>query len=54
MNSQIQPIPIAVTPKSTNELLDWIDELDPEVKAIATTVMMMTWNLCAELTKDDL
>lgn len=38
-----------LTPASIEELLDWIEKLNGEERAVAMTAAMMAWNLASEL-----
>ena len=42
------------TPKTFSEVQDWIDIHSPSERPHLITAAMMVWNLCAELTKDNL
>jgi hypothetical protein len=39
------------TPKSPEELFKYVKMFNGSERIVALTVMNMTWNLCAELTK---
>lgn len=41
------------TPTSVEALQEYIERFSGAEKAVAYTVMGMTWNLAAELTKED-
>ena len=41
------------TPKSTEELEEWIERLSGAERALAYTVMGMTWNLCGHLINEE-
>lgn len=45
---QIRKMEFFHTPKTQDELLDWIESLATSEKVVAMTVLGMTWNFLAE------
>ena len=45
---KIRKMDVFHTPKTQDELMDWIESLPTSEKAIAITVFGMTWNFLAE------
>lgn len=41
------------TPDSTEALQEYVNKFNGSERVIAMTLLGMTWNLCAELTKED-
>lgn len=45
--------PLFATPDSSEDLIAWILALNQSEQNVAMTVLGMTWNLAAEITKTD-
>ena len=43
--TRIQPVELFHTPKSHDELMDWIKQHNPEDRPHLVTAAMMAWNL---------
>lgn len=54
MNTKkLQPTGFFYTPESQDDLVNWIERLSGSERALAFTVMGMTWNLCSKLVSND-
>jgi hypothetical protein len=49
---KLQKQELFATPKSTEALMEYIHRFSGSERIVAMTLMGMTWNLCAELTKE--
>jgi hypothetical protein len=54
VNVALQQSNMAWTPQSQEELFEYIDRFGGHEKALATLIMLITWNLCAQLTNPEL
>lgn len=51
--ARLKPLALFYTPSSIEELEHYISRFSGSEACIAVTVMGMTWNLCAKLTKPE-
>lgn len=50
---KIQEVGLFHTPKTWEELQDWLEGLNGSEKAMATTAAVMAWNLAAYVTNGE-
>ena len=50
--SRLKKMDLFHTPDSVETLMKYVEALNSSERVVAVTVMGMTWNLCAELTKE--
>jgi hypothetical protein len=50
---KLQKQGLFATPKSTEALMEYVNLFNGSERTVAMTLLGMTWNLCAELTKED-
>lgn len=50
---KIEKVSLFWTPRSQEQLIDYIEKLNGSEKALAYLIMGITWNLCSYLTNED-